>query len=75
MDNGDNGASGMHDSFLTAGGQYIVHAEGLCFVYLKVSREVVSVFLPLITSELSTYHDLYSNIDCYLVKFLHLFFG
>lgn len=27
MDNGDNGASGMHDSFLTAGGQYIVHAE------------------------------------------------
>lgn len=27
MDNGDNGASGMHESFLTAGGQYIVQAE------------------------------------------------
>lgn len=45
MDNGDNGASGMHDSFLTAGGQYIVHAEGLCFVYLKILHEIVSVFL------------------------------
>lgn len=27
MDNGDNGASAIHDSFLTAGGQYIVHAD------------------------------------------------
>lgn len=32
MDNGDNGAPGMHDSFLTAGGQYIV-TEGLCVLF------------------------------------------
>lgn len=32
MDNGDNGASAIHDSFLT-GGQYIVQADGI-LVYI-----------------------------------------
>ncbi|KFM62636.1 Nuclear transcription factor Y subunit beta, partial [Stegodyphus mimosarum] len=27
MDNGDNGAGTLNDTFLTAGGQYIVHTE------------------------------------------------
>lgn len=36
MDNGENGTAGMHESFLTAGGQYIVHAEGMFSPIIKI---------------------------------------